>query len=57
MPLLEPSVSGVQLGDRGLHVFDVEPHLSCDSPLLIEAVQLEQFVPRRSRAQICSADV
>ena len=36
MSLLEPGVRGVELGDRGVDVFDVEPHLQRDSTVLVE---------------------
>src|SRR6202012_5130317 len=52
---LEPGMCGIKLGDCGLHVFEVEPHLQCDSPFHIDAVQLEKFVLRRPRTHVESA--
>ena len=36
MSLLEPGVRGVELGDRGVEVVDVEEHLQRDSTVLVE---------------------
>jgi hypothetical protein len=49
-------VRGVELGDCGVHVVEIEPHLQRDSTVVVEAEQLEQLVSRRPRAHICSAD-
>ncbi len=35
--LLEAGVLGVELGHRGVDVFEVEPHLQRDSAFLVEA--------------------
>ena len=48
---LEPGVRGVEFGDRGVHVFEVEPDLQRDSTLLVDAVYLEKLVLRRPGAQ------
>jgi len=37
MLLLESGVRGVELGERGVHVFDVEEHLQRDSTFRVEA--------------------
>ena len=57
MSLLEPGVRGVEFGDRGVDVFDVEPHLQRDSAFLVEAVQLEHLVVRRPGTHIGSAQL
>ena len=36
LSLLEPGVRGVELGDRGVDVVDVEEHLQRDSTFLVE---------------------
>jgi hypothetical protein len=51
----EPGVLRVEFGDRGLDVFDVEPHLQRDPTLLVEAGYMEHLVLRRPRTEICSA--
>ena len=53
--LLEPGVRGVELGHRGVDIFDVEPHLQRDSALLVEADYLEHLVLRRSGTHVGSA--
>ena len=53
--VLEPGMRGVEFGDRGIHVFEVEPDLQRDSTLFVDAVYLEKFVLRRPRARIGSA--
>ena len=48
-------VHGVELGDCGVHVFEVEPDLQRDPTLLVNAVYLEKFVLRRPGAHVGSA--
>ena len=52
---LQPRMRGVEFGDRGVHVFDVEPHLQRESAFFVDAVKLEKFVLRRPRAYVCAA--
>ena len=52
---LEPGVRGVEFGDRGIHVFEVEQDLQGDSTLFVDAVYLEKFILRRPGARVGSA--
>jgi len=40
--ILESGVQGVEFGNRGVDVFDVEPDLQRDPTLLVDAVYLEE---------------
>ena len=48
---------GVEFGDRGVDVFDVEPDLKRDPTLLVDAVYLEEFVGRRTGARVGGANL
>ena len=53
--VLEPGMRGVEFGDRGIHVFEVEKDLQGDSTLFVDAVYLKKFILRRPGARIGSA--
>ena len=51
----ESLVVRVEFGDRGIDIFDVEPHLEVDASLLVETDHLEHLVLRRPGTDICGA--
>src|ERR1700757_2804328 len=53
--LLEPGMRGIEFGDRGVHVFEVEEDLQGDPTLFVDAIYLEKFILRRPGARIGSA--
>ena len=58
--VLKPGMRGVEFGDRGIHVFEVEPDLQGDSTLFVDA-QLREAArppatPGTSRLLVPSAD-
>ncbi len=46
---------GVELGDRSIHVLQVEKDLQGDSTLFVDAIYLKKFILRRAGARIGSA--
>ena len=52
--LLELGVHGVEFGDRGVNVFEVEPYLRCDSTVIVETKQLERLVLGSARVHVSS---
>ena len=57
MLFFELRVQGVEFGDRGVDVLDVEPHQQCDPAFLIQAEQAKHLVPRRPTAHVRSAQL